>query len=60
MIGYMSLVGDTSKYNREQITTVLVEAITRACERDVFINDNIDIIYLEKDKGGRNENKNIR
>lgn len=60
VIGYMSLVGDTSKYNREQITTVLVEAITRACERDVFINDNIDIIYLEKDKGGRNENKNVR
>ncbi len=60
VIGYMSLVGDTTNYNKEQITTVLIEAITRACERDVFINNNIDITFLEKTEINNDESYSVK
>ena len=47
-IGYLSSIGDTSNLSKAMITRVLKEAVQKGCEKDVYINDLVDIIYLEK------------
>lgn len=49
VVGFIASVGDTSNYNRSEIIDVLVCAIAKACEKDVYINDNIDFIFLKKE-----------
>lgn len=53
VLGFMSSIGDTSKYSEQMITDVLVGAVRKACEKDVFINDECDIIFLKR--GEENE-----
>ena len=48
--GYMSLVGDTSNKTAIEITNVLVGAIRKACEDDVYINDAYDIYFFREEK----------
>lgn len=48
--GYMSLIGDTSDKNAREIEGILVSAIRKACEDDVYINDRYDIMFFEEDK----------
>ena len=48
--GFLTAVGDTSNYTKNQITDVVCEAIRRGCEKDVFVNDKINIVYLEGDE----------
>lgn len=48
--GYMSLVGDTSNRTAIEITNVLVGAIRKACEDDVYINDAYDIYFFREEK----------
>lgn len=47
-IGYLSSIGDTSNLSKAMITRVLKEAVQKGCEKDVYINDLVDIMYLEK------------
>lgn len=46
--GYMTSIGDTSYYSKDEISKLLHNAIIKACEKDVFINDNIDILFFER------------
>lgn len=46
--GYLATLGDTSKYNRKEITDVLCYAVQKACEKDVYINDSVDLMYFER------------
>ena len=43
-------VGDTSNLTKEEITKILQEAVKKGCEKDVYINDYTDIIFLENNK----------
>lgn len=47
--GYMSLIGDTSDKTQREIEGILVEAIRRGCEDDVYINNAYDIMFFEED-----------
>ena len=46
IIGYMASIGDTSHYSKKDITVLLENAIKRACDKDAFINDKIDFVYI--------------
>ena len=48
--GFLSSVGDTSNLTKEEITKILQEAVKKGCEKDVYINDYTDIIFLENNK----------
>lgn len=48
VIGYLATLGDTSKYSRKEITDVLCYAVQKACEKDVYINDSVDLMYFER------------
>ena len=48
--GFLSSVGDTSNLTKEEITKILQEAVKKGCEKDVYINDYTDIIFLEYNK----------
>ncbi len=45
--GYLISVGDTSSKTKEEITEILQETIKKGCEKDIYINGKVDIIYLE-------------
>ena len=45
--GYLISIGDTSKMSRQEIETVLTNAIKQACEKDIYINDKTDIMFFE-------------
>lgn len=45
--GYLISVGDTSSKTKKEITEILQETIKKGCEKDIYINDKVDIIYLE-------------
>ena len=42
----MASIGDTSHYSKKDITVLLENAIKRACDKDAFINDKIDFVYI--------------
>lgn len=48
--GFLSSVGDTANLTKEEITKVLQEAVKKGCEKDVYVNDSTDIIFLENCK----------
>lgn len=50
--GFMTSIGDTSNMTRSEVLQILDTAIRKGCEKDVFIDDRIDVIVLEKHKGG--------
>lgn len=50
--GFMTSIGDTSNMTRSEVLQILDTAIRKGCEKDVFIDDRIDVIVLEKRKGG--------
>lgn len=49
VIGYMSKLEDTSNFTKEQIVDVLAEAIQVACEKDIYINERMDIAFCERE-----------
>lgn len=48
--GYLNTVENLNKMNKEDVKVVLDKAIKLSCKDDVFINDKIDYIFLEKNK----------
>ena len=43
--GFMTGVGNTAGMSEKQITKVLGDAISKACETDVYINNKMDLIF---------------
>ena len=48
VIGFLETIKDFHSLNKEQVTKILEKCIKQSCKNDVYINDNIDYIYLEK------------